>query len=184
MEMHNWMSKFEHQRQEDHNAMIDYFSELNNNQQIMQATLLAQMGEVKEMMGWMQEVLSSLCNAPFPTQAPFQKMGSYPVGDYRHTGFQKNLYTMQQSSGLLLPRIELKSGEVRRLSNNPVGGSAAFDIWMGEYLGQEKCAIKVVRGIEVSPKIREVAIFLLIEFNFRLIVAHSKAFPARSYYLA
>ncbi|KAL5528090.1 hypothetical protein ACEPAF_7226 [Sanghuangporus sanghuang] len=138
MEMHNWMAKFNQQRQEDHNEMITYFSEINNSQQIMQATFISQMNEVKGMMGWMQE-----------------QMGSYPVGDYRHTGFQRNLYTIQQSSGQLLPRIELKSGEVRRVSNNPVGGSAAFDIWMGEYLGQEKCAIKVVRGIEVSPKIRD-----------------------------
>ena len=97
-----------------------------------------------------------------------QSMGSYPVGDHRHTGFQKNLYTMQKSSGQLLPKVELKHGEVRRVSNNPVGGSAAFDIWVGEYLGQEKCAIKVVRGIEVSPKIRDVGHFLY-SLGFNLI---------------
>lgn len=83
-------------------------------------------------------------------------MGTYPAGDFRHNGLQKNLYTIQKSSGQLLPKYELKHGEVRRVSSNPVGGSAAFDIWMGEYLGQERCAIKVVRGIEVTPKIREV----------------------------
>ena len=51
---------------------------------------------------------------------------------------------------MLLPEIVLKNGEAHRLGGFPVGGIAAFDIWEGEYLGEEKCAIKVVRGIELS----------------------------------
>ncbi|EJD03395.1 kinase-like protein [Fomitiporia mediterranea MF3/22] len=84
-------------------------------------------------------------------------MGSYHVGDYRHRGLQTNLLTIQRTSGQLLPNVELKHGEVCRVGSNPVSGSAAFDVWVGEYLGQEKCAIKVVRGIERF--LREVTIW-------------------------
>ncbi|EJD03397.1 kinase-like protein [Fomitiporia mediterranea MF3/22] len=83
-------------------------------------------------------------------------MGSCPVDDDRHRGLQTNLLTIQKTSGQLLPNIELNHGEVRRVSYNPVGGSTMFDIWEGEYLGQERCAIKVVRGIQNdAPKVRE-----------------------------
>ena len=84
-------------------------------------------------------------------------MASYSTGDHRHTGIASNLYSVQQSTGELLPDIDLSHGEVRRLGSNPVGGSPAFDIWEGEYLGKEKVAIKIIRGIQVTPKVREVS---------------------------
>ena len=87
-------------------------------------------------------------------------MGCFEQGDRRHIDLARNLLGVQQRSGQLLPGIELKHGEIRRIGQHPVGGSAAFDIWEGEYLNGAKCALKVVRGVEVSPKIREVCYLL------------------------
>ncbi len=78
------------------------------------------------------------------------------MGDRRHTDLASNLYAVQAASKQLLPNYDLKAGEVRRVGSHPVGGSPAFDIWEGEYLGREKCAVKVIRGIEVSPNTQKV----------------------------
>ncbi len=83
-------------------------------------------------------------------------MGNVPTGDWRHTGLQSNLYAISQQTGHLLPEVDLHAGEVRRTSSYPVGGSPAFDIWEGEYLGKEKVAIKVIRGVDVTPDSRRV----------------------------
>ena len=83
-------------------------------------------------------------------------MGGIPDRDYRHTGFSGNLWGMQSASGQLLPKLDLKHGEVRKKHSWPVSGSAQFDIYEGVYLGSARCAIKVVRGIEISDKIKKV----------------------------
>ena len=83
------------------------------------------------------------------------------MGDYRHTGLATNLWSMQRASGQLLPKLELKNGEVRRVHNYPTTGSAQFDIFEGVYLGHAKCAIKVLRGIEATDKIKTVRPALL-----------------------
>lgn len=82
-------------------------------------------------------------------------MSRYEPGDRHHVELGSNLYNIQMRTETLLPNVDLKHGEVRRIGNHPVGGSPAFDIWEGEYLGREKVAIKVIRGVEVTPKVRE-----------------------------
>lgn len=159
METHKLVVEGEEKRQEDHQELVAYLSEMKHSGEITQQATLASAAEIREFMAYMQQVGTSAFFSPvlLLTEELLQKMGVYPVGDYRHRGLQQNLYSVQKSTGELLPKVELEHGEVRRVSTNPVGGSAAFDIWVGEYLGVEKCAIKVVRGIEVSPKIRDVS---------------------------
>lgn len=84
-------------------------------------------------------------------------MGHYEQGDHRHNELASNLYNVASTTASLLPEVDLKHGEVRRLGSHPVGGSPAFDIWEGEYLGREKCAIKVIRGVEVTPNVTKVS---------------------------
>jgi len=67
------------------------------------------------------------------------------------------MYDVQRESRQLLPNLDLRAGEVRRLGSYPVGGSPAFDIWEGMYLDREKCAIKVIRGINNSPNAQRVS---------------------------
>ena len=81
-----------------------------------------------------------------------QQMGTFTMGDTRHSKLAQKLLTLQENSGQLLPIIELKHGEVRKVGSNPVSGSATFDIWEGEYLGSKKCAIKVLHFGEVTDE--------------------------------
>ncbi len=80
-----------------------------------------------------------------------QLLGRVPVGDSRHSGLQSNLYATLRESGKLLPKMDLDSGEVRRIGDWPVAAGDGFDIWEGEYLGKEKVSLKVIRSIYVSP---------------------------------
>jgi hypothetical protein len=50
--------------------------------------------------------------------------------DYRmNAGLQSNLYQVQMDSKTLLPEFNLKRGEVTRIGQFPVSGSASMDIW-------------------------------------------------------
>jgi hypothetical protein len=50
--------------------------------------------------------------------------------DYRmNAGLQSNLYQLQMDSKSLLPEFHLKRGEVTRIGQFPVSGSASMDIW-------------------------------------------------------
>jgi hypothetical protein len=50
--------------------------------------------------------------------------------DYRmNAGLQSNLYQVQMDSKTLLPEFHLKRGEVTRIGQFPVSGSASMDIW-------------------------------------------------------
>ena len=82
-------------------------------------------------------------------------MSKFEQGDTRHIELGSSLYNIQTSTQTLLPNVDLKHGEVRRVGNHPVGGSPAFGIWEGEYLGREKVAIKVPHNVEVTPKVRQ-----------------------------
>lgn len=165
----------------DHAETLTYLADISNNGNILLDMMASQHQHITQMMMLMQNVclyplllllcLLKLLNA--------QGMGSFQQGDHRHTDLGRNLLAVQERSGQLLPGIELKHGEVRRIGQHPVGGSAAFDIWEGEYLSGAKCALKVVRGVEISPKIREVITFLYYALVMVLIDNLSAALPSR-----
>lgn len=93
-----------------------------------------------------------------------------------NAGLQSNLYQVQVDSKSLLPEFNLKRGEVVRIGQFPVSGSASMDIWevketlyitcafadphdlKGLYLGREKVAIKVIRAVTSDPRSLQVSI--------------------------
>ena len=89
-------------------------------------------------------------------------MGYFEQGDRWHIDLAQNLLGVQQHSGQLLPDTELKHGESCRIGQHPGGGSAALNIREGGYLDGAKCALKVVRGVEMLPEIREVCSLLAL----------------------
>ena len=86
-----------------------------------------------------------------------QQLGGLKKDSTEYSGLQRSLYNVQKRSGQLPPGIELKAGEARRIGEFPVGGSAAFDIWEGMWLGRDKVALKTMRGVQgVTPTTRKV----------------------------
>jgi hypothetical protein len=74
------------------------------------------------------------------------------------SGLQRGLHRLQRRTGSLLPEMELRAGEVRRIGTQPVAGATKrIDIWEGEYLGKEKVAIKLIRGVSNNAETMKVS---------------------------
>ena len=65
-------------------------------------------------------------------------MRQYEMGDWRHSELQSKLMNIKKATGELPPNTELKGNEIRRLGQYPVAMGAQFDIWEGQFMGQEK----------------------------------------------
>jgi len=76
--------------------------------------------------------------------------------DEKFQSLQANLLTVQQESKELPPGFEIAVGLfTKRSTNKAIAGSKMYDIYEGLYLGKEKCAIKVIRGVNTSAATRE-----------------------------
>ncbi|EPQ59367.1 kinase-like protein [Gloeophyllum trabeum ATCC 11539] len=140
--VHQWQQEWKHNADQDHQEVMEVLATINENQLFLSNQVLESTLEIRNLARFVQQGLSD-----------------YAVGDFRHTGLQKNLYKMTARRGDLLPDLELKRGEVRRVGLFPgksfAGGSAAMDIWEGVYLDHDKVAIKVVRAVNAGPKSHE-----------------------------
>jgi hypothetical protein len=72
-------------------------------------------------------------------------------------GLSLNLYQLQKQSSELLPNRNLSSGEVKRIGEFPVAGTATMDIYEGLYLGKEKVSMKAIRAMKADEKSRHVS---------------------------
>lgn len=75
--------------------------------------------------------------------------GQIPTTD---RGLESNLYHIQHSSQSLLPNMNLKRNEVKRIGQYAVKGTGSADIWEGLYLNEEKVAIKILRAVHCEPQ--------------------------------
>jgi len=133
-EIHEWQSQFEACMKQDHEEIIGYLAEIANAGMITQAVVAENNKMLHGVMYNMQHALAE------------------PAGNRITAGLQSNLYQIQVESKTLLPEFNLKRGEVTRIGQFPVSGSASMDIWEGLYLGREKVAIKVIRAVTSDPR--------------------------------
>jgi hypothetical protein len=70
---------------------------------------------------------------------------------------------------MLLPDIELKAGEVRRIGTRAIGGDSFVDLWDGLYLDKSKVVLKNIRTADFNQKRREVRYHCLLKFRCILI---------------
>jgi len=131
MSIDDWQNEFAINTQHDHAEVVEYLSSIQNSQSITNDTLSEQNGMIRDMMGMMQTLLGE----------------NKQIAHRTHNGLSNNLYQLQRESGQLLPNLQLESGEVVRVGQHPVSGTAAMDIYEGLYLHREKVAIKVVRAV-------------------------------------
>ncbi|KAJ7095185.1 kinase-like domain-containing protein [Mycena belliarum] len=130
-EIHDWQAKFELSCQQDHRELMDFLAAIENSQAITNDALKSQTTDIQQLMGMMQQLLGQNARN----------------ADRVHNGLSSNLYELQFKSHELLPDFNLRSGEVTRISQFPISGTSAMDIYEGLYLQREKVAIKVVRAV-------------------------------------
>lgn len=70
--------------------------------------------------------------------------------------------------GVVLPDL---SAEIRKMDTMPVTGGGFCDVWIGERLGKEKVALKVLKMFGVPEQIRRVS--LSVQLQFPLITGRS-----------
>ncbi|KAJ7472566.1 kinase-like domain-containing protein [Mycena latifolia] len=140
-EIHDWQAQFALNAQQDHRELMEFLAGIENSQtitndalQVQTDALQSQTTDIRQLMAMMQELLR-------------RNVGT---GDRLHNGLASNLYELQLKSRELLPDFNLRSGEVVRLGQFPIGGTSTMDIYDGLYLQREKVAIKTVRAVKAN----------------------------------
>jgi hypothetical protein len=73
-----------------------------------------------------------------------------------HKGLSANLYQFQSQFQELLPDFYLQSGEVKKVGDVAVRGTASMDIYEGLYLGRERVDIKAIRTMKFDEQSKRV----------------------------
>ncbi|KAG7445880.1 kinase-like protein [Guyanagaster necrorhizus] len=146
--IHRWQEDFDRSRKADQRELVEYLAEIKNTQEMTNVAMTENTEAIKNLMLMFQTMMGE----------------NKTTADRVHNGLSSNLWQLQQNSGQLLPSFHLKSGEVTRIGQFPVSGTAAMDIYEGLYLQREKVAIKVMRSINANDKslrrfMREVSIW-------------------------
>ncbi|KAJ8086242.1 hypothetical protein PM082_005065 [Marasmius tenuissimus] len=136
IEVNRWKEEFTANARLDHQEVLTYLADIQNGQSITNETLQEQRETINQMMTLLQGALGE------------HKLPS----DRMHNGLSSNLYQIQYESKDLLPDMHLNRGEVIRIGQFPVSGTAAMDIYEGLYLQREKVAIKVVRAVSSNEQ--------------------------------
>ncbi|KAL0574327.1 hypothetical protein V5O48_007638 [Marasmius crinis-equi] len=148
IEVNRWQEDFAANATLDHQEVVNFLSDIQNAQVLTAETLQGQGENINQMMTLLQNMLGEHKNN----------------ADRMHNGLSSNLYQIQYESKDLLPSMHLNRGEVIRIGQFPVSGTAAMDIYEGLYLQREKIAIKVVRAVNSNEQsmrrfMREVSIW-------------------------
>ncbi|KAJ7833647.1 kinase-like domain-containing protein [Mycena olivaceomarginata] len=131
-ETDTWEARFTLETEKDHCELVAYLVDIENSQQIINDAFKSE--KIQQMMSMMQQLMAS----------------DIHPSNQQHNGLSSNLYDLQLKSRELLPDFNLRSGEVIRIGQFPVSGTATMDIYEGLYLGREKVAIKVVRAVNAN----------------------------------
>ncbi|KAF7313656.1 TKL/TKL-ccin protein kinase [Mycena chlorophos] len=148
METQDWQSQLTLNNEQDHRELVEYLTNIQNSQTLIQEMVHSQREDTQNLMLMMQRLMAE----------------NIRTAERQHNGLSSNLYDIQTHSQELLPDFHLRRGEVIRIGQFPISGTTAMDIYEGLYLQREKVAIKVVRAVNSDESSlrrfeREVAIW-------------------------
>ncbi|KIK78962.1 hypothetical protein PAXRUDRAFT_162610 [Paxillus rubicundulus Ve08.2h10] len=129
----HWQSEFKANIGRDRAKILCYLSDIDNTKSIITMTKGKQSNDIKTIMAIMQHNLLG-------------------TADDNTEGLGNNLYHLQESIGILLPKMHLQHGEARRVAQHPVKATGPIDIWEGLYLNEQKVAIKTLRTVRSTPQ--------------------------------
>ncbi|KAG6837924.1 hypothetical protein H0H93_008318 [Arthromyces matolae] len=134
LEIHEWQAEFATRTRLDHLELKEALSEIQVAQDIANSKLDANLELTRQMMSMMQNLMAE----------------NKKTAQNTHNGLSKNLWQLQSQSGELMPELHLKSGEVRKIGNQPMRWTSIVDIYEGIYLETEKVYIKSLRMVDAS----------------------------------
>ncbi|KAF5387773.1 hypothetical protein D9615_000212 [Tricholomella constricta] len=134
MEIHGWQTEFATSAKLDHMELKESLSELKVGQELTNIKLEENMEMARQMMKMMQDLMAE----------------NKALAERTHTSISKNLWQLQVQSGELMPELHLKSGEVRRINEQPIKWTNIVDIYEGLYLETEKVYIKALRVVDAN----------------------------------
>ncbi|KAG6832982.1 hypothetical protein H0H92_004866 [Tricholoma furcatifolium] len=134
LEVHQWQVDFATSSKLDHLELKEALSDIQVGQEISNSKLDENMELTRQMMQMMQTLLAE----------------NKKLTERTHNGISRNLWQLQSISGALMPELHLKSGEVRRTSNQPIKSTSIVDIYEGLYLETEKVYVKSLRVGETN----------------------------------
>ncbi|GLB33605.1 putative TKL TKL-ccin protein kinase [Lyophyllum shimeji] len=134
MEIHGWQAEFATSAKLDRMELGQALSEIKIGQDIVINMLGENLGNTRQLMKMMQDLMAE----------------NKRLAERAHTGISKNLWQLQAQSGELMPELHLKSGEVKRISEQPIRWTNIVDIYEGVYLESEKVYIKALRVVDAN----------------------------------
>ncbi|KDR83338.1 hypothetical protein GALMADRAFT_235416 [Galerina marginata CBS 339.88] len=135
-EIHEWMSDFQANQKLDHAQLLESLSQIQESQAVIEEKTTDTNKLVQQMMEMFQKAMGE------------NKQNAEKI----HEGLSANLYEFQSQFQELLPDFHLQSGEVKKIGEYPVRGTATMDIYEGLYLGREKVAIKAIRSMKFDEQ--------------------------------
>ncbi|KAF8226216.1 TKL/TKL-ccin protein kinase [Tricholoma matsutake] len=70
-----------------------------------------------------------------------------PADAQRYLQYQRGLLNLHRLTGIP-PSVKVLNGEVTKSGDLPIAGGTYSDIWLGEWLGEKKVALKALRNIK------------------------------------
>lgn len=101
--------------------------------------------QVQELMIADQRTSSS----PPPLAPP--PLPQMPQEGERYLQYQRGLFELHRAANIP-PTVKSLNGEVTKIGDLAVTGGTYSDVWIGEWLGMEKVALKALRNIKASDK--------------------------------
>ncbi|KAJ3507562.1 hypothetical protein NLJ89_g6235 [Agrocybe chaxingu] len=135
-EIHEWMEEFNTNRRLDHAQLLESLSQIQETQAFIKEKSSENNDLIRQMMTLLQNSMGE------------NKQKAERV----HQGLSANLYQYQSQFKTLLPELYLNSGEVKKISEYPIRGTATMDIYEGLYLEREKVAIKAIRSMRFDEQ--------------------------------
>ncbi|KAG2013889.1 TKL/TKL-ccin protein kinase, variant 2 [Coprinopsis cinerea AmutBmut pab1-1] len=138
IEIFEWQKEHEANTRLDHQELVSSMARLQDTQDATQDLARENNEMLRTLMGMMQMAMGE----------------NKQIAEAIQQGLSLNLYQLQKQSSELLPNRNLSSGEVKRIGEFPVAGTATMDIYEGLYLGKEKVSMKAIRAMKADEKSR------------------------------
>ncbi|KAE9393766.1 kinase-like protein [Gymnopus androsaceus JB14] len=143
VEIYNYLEEFESNAARDQKEMMTLLSNIHESQTLIRESQSSIDNKLENTNVKLEQIMALMQTCLSETKHN---------ADQIHNGLAVSLYNLQQHTKLLLPKLNLESGEVLILTRFPISSTSTMDIYEGLYLNQEKVTIKMMRAVNSNEK--------------------------------